>query len=343
MAEAQELSTNVAQLKSDLVNPKAISKKHDPLRRSALAGAILQTKREGRSIRDNLTAKEQEREGLVSQFDDTYLQEQQTARDLAQRQSEIMYRIKSKLGISDAKASQLTAQIHTLQTNRFNYSDQAAKAADEAIDLKEQQAKIPDPREMLEAYYEKMKTQPLTNKEKRELLVPEILANLTTDEYIALWRRLNPYFLSHVTRQGFRDHNAMVYHSGGLQDFHNGFVEVVEDEKIIRPPFALRGLKTRDQASIQAYLDDWVLKAANQEEAQERFDALLHRTIAQAPNYPDKTAVHFAAQVVASDYYGGENDNEVLFLYPTDVIASQYNFAFNGWGKDFTHPQNERK
>jgi len=51
-----------------------------------------------------------------------------------------------------------------------------------------------DPQKLLEAYYEKMATQPLSKEEKRELLRPEVLASLTTEEYIVLWKRLNPYF-----------------------------------------------------------------------------------------------------------------------------------------------------
>ncbi|KKS54833.1 MAG: hypothetical protein UV20_C0029G0012 [Candidatus Magasanikbacteria bacterium GW2011_GWA2_42_32] len=72
-------------------------------------------------------------------------------------------------------------------------------------------------------------------------------------------------------------------------------------------------------------------------------NAQLNHSLATAPNYPDKTAVHFAAQIVADGYYGGEKSNEVFFLYPSDVLASQHDFAFNGWGKDFTKPQSETK
>src|SRR6185503_4609999 len=59
--------------------------------------------------------------------------------------------------------------------------------------------------------------------------------------------------------------------------------------------------------------------------------------------YPDKIAVHFAAQMVADQFYGGERNNEVFFVYPSDFIASQHEYAFNGWEKDFTKPQSETK
>jgi len=241
---------------------------------------------------------------------------------LDEKQEATLVKIKDKLHIPDKQKIELEEQL---------------------LEQRTKQDGLPDPKKMIEAYYEKTSEIPLTNQEKRDLLKPEVLAQLSTDEYVALWKRLNPYFLSHVTRQGFRDHNAMFYHSAGLQEFHNGFLNVVNDEKQLRPPLALEGLKSRDETSVQVFLSSWVLQAENEDEAKKRFDNLLHFSLASAPKYPDQTAVHFAAQVVANDYYGGENENEVFFAFPSDVLASQHNFTFNGWEKDFTHPQSERK
>ena len=129
----------------------------------------------------------------------------------------------------------------------------------------------------------------------------------------------------------------MVYHSSGLDEFHDGFATVLQDEKKLRPPLALHGLKQRDEESVKKYIS-WVLEAPDQKQAEEKLDKLLNFTFAAAPKYPDETAVHFAAQIVANNFYGGEKQNEVFFLYPSDVIASQHNFAFNG-GEWFTRPQ----
>lgn len=188
-----------------------------------------------------------------------------------------------------------------------------------------------------------MANTPLSNEQKRELLKPEVLSSLSTEQYIALWKRLNPHFLSHVTRQGFRDHNAMMYHSAGLQEFHGGFTGVMSDSRLLRPPMALGELKTRDEDSVKAWMGDWVLGEETEEKARKKLDNLMNFHLSAAPTYPDKTAVHFAAQLVADDYYGGESGNEVFFIYPSDVIASQHDFAFNGGEKDFTQPQSETK
>ncbi len=246
----------------------------------------------------------------------------QTESELQTRQENVLVKLKQKLNISDKKTIELQTQL---------------------LEERTRQDQLPDPKVMVEAYYEKIAETPLTNQEKRDLLKPEVLSQLSMDEYIALWKRLNPYFLSHVTRQGFRDHNAMFYHSAGLQEFHNGFVGVGNDEKQLRPPLALGELKNRDETSVKMFLSSWVLQAENEKEAKERFDAVLHKSWASAPKYPDETAVHFATQLVANDYYGGENGNEIFFVFPSDILASQHNFAFNGWGKDFTRPQNETK
>ena len=265
------------------------------------------------------------RDKLASEIKETRVlrdEIKKTETNLGERQDTTLVKIKNKLHIPDKQTIELQAQL---------------------LEQRTRQDELPNPREMIDAYYEKVAETPLSNQEKRDLLKPEVLSQLSTDEYIALWKRLNPYFLSHVTRHGFRDHNAMFYHSAGLQEFHNGFVNVVKDEKQLRPPMALGGLKNRDEVSVKMFLSGWVLQAENEDKAKERFDNLLHFSLASAPTYPDKTAVHFATQLVANDYYGGEKYNEVFFVFPSDVLASQHNFTFNGWEKDFTHPQSETK
>jgi hypothetical protein len=244
----------------------------------------------------------------------------QTESELQERQENVLVKLKQKLNIPDRQTIELQAQLLEERTKQDN---------------------LPNPKVMVEAYYEKVAETPLTNQEKRDLLKSEVLSQLTMDEYVAVWKRLNPYFLSHVTRQGFRDHNETVYHSAGLQEFHNGFIDVVNDGKKLRPPLALEGLKNRDETSVKMFLSGWVLQAENEDVAKDRFSTLLHKSLGVAPKYPDQTAVHLAAQLVANDFYGGEAENEIFFAFPSDVLASQQNFAFNGREKDYTHSQSE--
>ena len=339
----QEPSQKIEQVKKELTNPRVISKKHDQEGRNETARTILEARTSAKITKERILGSEKKGQGVAETATNLYQQERQKAAELAQRLESVLVRLKNTVGLGDKQAVALQIDIDTLKAERDALAVQSLVIEEELKGLRQRQAEIPDPKKLLEAYYEKKTTQPLTNEEKRELLKPEVLASLSTQEYIALWRRLNPYFLSHVTREGFRDHNAMVYHSVGMKEFHNGFSRVVDDQKMLRPPLALHGLPTRDEATVKNYLNGWVLQAENEDEARQRLSDLLIFHLADAPKYPDETAVHFAAQLVADHYYGGESGNEVFFIYPTDVLASQYNFAFNGWEKDFTKPQSETK
>lgn len=343
VATPGEPKVGIEQVKKELIDPRTISKKIDPEGRTETARAILESRANARSTSEDISQREQRVQQIAELTSSSYQQERQKANELTQRLENVVVKVKKLAGVGDAQASGLQAEIDAVKSERDALYAETWATEKELEGLKQKQTEIPNPRQLLEAYYERMSTQPLSNEQKRELLKPDVLASLSTEEYIALWKRLNPHFLSHVTRQGFRDHNGMFYHSAGMQDFHNGFVGVMEDEGLLRPPMAIRELKTRDEAAVKEWLGDWVLGQEDEEQARQKLDSLLHFHLASAPKYPDKTAVHFAAQLVADDYYGGESSNEVFFIYPSDVLASQHAFAFNGWEKDFTHPQSETK
>lgn len=338
MAEsAGEMSPQVTQAKQELVDPRTISKKHDPQGRTATASAILETRRDERSIRKNIAQEETNLQQTQNQSDTLSQIENQKSAESAQRTAALSVRLKKLIGFGDKRGDVLEAELNAVRTEINVLGQQSNNISEKLGGLKERQIKIPSGKELLQAYYEKTLATPLTNREKRELLVPEVLANLSMEEYIALWRRLNPYFLSHVTRQGFRDHAGMMFHTSGLQEFQNGFIGILEDSKQLRPPLALRGLRQRDEVSVRKYLG-WVLEAENKEEAKDRLNRLLNSSLASAPKYPDETAVHFAGQRVADHFYGGETGNDAFFLYPADVLASQHNFAFNWKTGNFIEP-----
>jgi len=292
------------QVKKELFDQKTISKKHDQEGREALASDI-------RAIRNDL--ENLKKEGT------------KTEEKIGERQGKLLVRLKQKLNKPDQQTIQLQEKLLETQAKREG---------------------LPNPRKMLEAYYEKMATEPLTNQEKRELLKPKVLSNLSTEEYITLWRRLNPHFLTHVTRQGFRDHtggDVMVDHTSGYREFINGFVDVMGNGRSIFSPIARIGLVNRDETTVKSFVSNFLQDISNPVEAKEMFLNFLNRHLASAPKYPDITATHLAAQMVSDGYYGGERGNEVFFVYPSDVLASQYAFAFNGWEKDFTKAQSEVK
>lgn len=344
MSEFQEVPIDVVQARNTLVDPHTISKAHDPEGRSALAKTITEIRTNSRNIPVTIAQKEAAVEQAGADMAAITTERVVKRREVDARQGNLLVVLKDKLGIGDSVLAKKQAELDALVAQHNGLWDQRKQDQREIEELGQRKTELPDPKELLDAYYEKMQTQPLTNAEKRELLKPEVLENLSMDEYVALWRRLNPYFLTHVTRQGFRDHNGMVSHSSGLKDFHNGFVGVLEDNSKLRPPLGIQGLKSRDDESVKNYLEiNGVLDEEDETKAQDFLSKLLNFTLAAAPNYPDKTAVHFMAQKVGDAYYGGESGNEIFFVYPSDVIGSQYDFAFNGGEKDFTRRQSEDK
>ncbi|MEK7535706.1 MAG: hypothetical protein AAB590_01680 [Patescibacteria group bacterium] len=328
----------------ELIEPRAITKKHDKEGRDVVATQVREAREKMRSVLEGITRNRESAVKNTARIHELEFEKESKQEALAQATERLLAKIKSVFGMTDQTVMNVEQDIDTIEQEIGTLTTEMNALREEIVTLYTEQNKIVGGQNVLDAYYEKARSTPLTQEEKRELLTPEVLENLSTQEYIALWRRLNPAFLAHTTRQGFRDHSAMIYHSAGLEQFHDGFASVLTDEKKVRPPFAVEGLRARDEANIIEFMKEGeVLEAADEKEARKRLDELLNYSWASAPKYPDKTAVHFTAQMVGDEYYGGETGNEVFFVFPSDVLASQNNFSFNGWQKDFTHAQSEDK
>lgn len=294
----------IQQAKKNLLDRRTISKNNDQEGRENLASQLREKRRERDALHQDIAT---------------------TQTELDDRQSNLLVKLKTKLNIPDK-------QIQELEATKLEHG-----MKDESLS---------DTRKMVEAYYEKVAETPLTNQEKRDLLKPEALAQLSTDEYVALWKRLNPQYLSHVTKQGFCDHDVMVYHFGEPARLHTDFTDIAKDEKCIRPKLALNFFRKRDYASVKTAMEELVFpNARNEAEAMINFDRILHWSIQKdiAPAYADHTSVHFASMIIPEDYYGAETGNDIFFIFPTDVLASQYDFAFNGRYKDLTTIANTKE
>ena len=348
--ETIDLGKRVKELKEH-INPRVISKKHDLEGRKEIVKDAIFAKTEKGVLENNkqsTTTRREEKEKEITQIlNKTRPLEEEKRRiikELSKRESSIVDKIRNK--INRKNLDNIEIKIVSQNEGLDNLYDEKKNLKKQEEEEEEKIQEIPTSSELLSAYYEKMESMPLSIEEKEELLKPEALAQLSTEEYIKLWKRLNPYYLSHVTRQGFRDHNAMVYHSAGIGQYSNGFVEVAEDEGIIRPPIFIRenGLRSRDKESVRRWLEDNEIFKGNKEQAQRRVHGLVNiQRVVDTPKYPDATAVHFMTEHVGNGYYGGERGNEVFFVFPTDVVASQNNFYFNGKEKSFTKPQSEEK
>lgn len=248
--------------------------------------------------------------------------------------------MKQALGIGAKKRAELAARVEELTAERDKLWREKREIESERESLEQTIAGV-DVDGAKREFLAKFET-PLTPEEKKEGLDFEALAELTTEEYLKLWRRLNPFFLTHVTRQGIRDHNAMMYHSAGMGEFQEGMTGVLADGKVLRTPAEVRlglGREVTEENVAKAldrmlYQEDADIEGKRARGMSDRaiLDEMVNglpvnTTIAAAEPWADKRAVHFAQLTALDDYYGGESGNEAFFVFPTDVIASQCRFG----------------
>lgn len=186
-----------------------------------------------------------------------------------------------------------------------------------------------------------------STEDRKEVFSESVLSRLDTETYMKLWSLASPHYLSHVSRHGFRDHAGMVYHTGGLDEFSDSAYSLMTDSKQLRSPFGSRGLfgmpeKVKNELKREVFSES---EPTSREDAEKALHLYFNHSLASAPYFPDKTAVHLAAETVADSLYGGESGNEVFVVFPADFIASQHAFAFNtgeaGW--TFTKPLDSLK
>lgn len=248
--------------------------------------------------------------------------------------------VKKALGIGAKKRAGLEAKYDGLVKERDDLWNEKRELEGERASL-ERTITGTDVDGAKREFLEKFET-PLTPEEKKEGLDFEALAELSTEEYLRLWRRMNPFFVTHVTRQGIRDHNAMIYHSAGMGEFQEGMTGVLADEKILRTPAEVRMGLGREitEENVRGALDKMLFSTdvdieamrgngmSDQTIVKNLVDNLpVNTTSAAAEPWSDKRAVHFGQLTVLDDTYGGESGNEAFFVFPTDVIASQCRFG----------------
>lgn len=140
------------------------------------------------------------------------------------------------------------------------------------------------------------------------------LSSLALDDYIKLMKRYPQDMVTHLTRQGLRDHTGMAYHSAGMGEQHNGLKDMLAEKKLHSVMSGLIAEHGKEGA-IAEYLD---LDSCNtRAEAEAVFNTKID------DEFSDRAAVHFATSEVGDDYYGGEKGNEMFVAYPSVYIASQ--------------------
>ncbi|EKD23897.1 MAG: hypothetical protein ACD_81C00155G0004 [uncultured bacterium] len=209
-------------------------------------------------------------------------------------------------------------------------------------------------REMLSSFYQQEKQKwaeaPYSKEDIASLFSEEHLASLSLEDYAALLRRFPGEMVTHVTRQGVRDHVGMYEHMAGMGEMHNGFKGITQSGRLTTRLGAAM-MEARTAHDICEALNggkpvvtgrDVMGKHMVESTSPQVLVARLRGYTDRAKEFHDSTAIHLAMGKVLDEIYGGERGNEVFIAYPAAHVASQYNFL-NIQGKGVTKaPDDDR-
>lgn len=152
----------------------------------------------------------------------------------------------------------------------------------------------------------------------------EHLASLSTENYVTLLQRFPSEMVTHVTRQGVRDHAELNNHQAGLGEYHSGFTTVLQ-KKELRSALGIAMQEKAKEDAIAQFLK--LDECPSRNAALGRLSVHFNSAIIGDPNaFADHAAVHVASESVADAFYGSERGNEIFFAIPTAHIASQHSF-----------------
>jgi len=161
--------------------------------------------------------------------------------------------------------------------------------------------------------------------EVKKYFSEDFLKTLSIEDLVILLRRFPNEMVTHVTRQGIRDHTGHISHTAGFGEFSNGFQRIIEDGRL-RSPLGVYLVEKEKEKAIAKFLR--LSEFETREEAIEELEWITKLEYqGEAGTYVDKSAVHFATEDVADSYYGSEIGNEIFLVFPSAHIASQYYFS----------------
>lgn len=155
----------------------------------------------------------------------------------------------------------------------------------------------------------------------------ENLAKLPVEEYVLLMKRFPGEMLTHVTRQGIRDHASSIWHTAGVGAFSNGFKEMLEGGRLKSSlGIALQEHNKEDAMAKFLHLD----KVESREDAINMYKSKFEQNIATGDAFADGASVHLASENVMDYMYGSERGNEIFMAFPSAHIASQMRYGGKG-------------
>jgi len=155
----------------------------------------------------------------------------------------------------------------------------------------------------------------------------ENLTQLSVEDYALLMKRFPGEMLTHVTRQGIRDHASSFWHTAGVGAFANGFQRMLDDGRLRSSlGIALQEHNKEEAMAKFMKLDD----LHSRENALAMYKDKFESNMATDNAFADSAAVHLASENVMDDMYGSERGNEIFITYPSAYVASQLNYGGSG-------------
>ena len=183
---------------------------------------------------------------------------------------------------------------------------------------------------MISDFYDHEATQwkqlPYDKEDIQKYFTADYLSQLSLEDYILLLQRFPANFVTHITRQGVRDHIGMCWHSIGKGEFTNSFQELIATpDKRIKSPLEVHIL---DQTDAKSRLQTIKINPEKDsyEQAVEKLNQFM-RSDGEPGNFNDRSAIHFGSNQVMDSFYGAESNNEVFYLFPSLLIANDYIFG----------------
>lgn len=295
------------------------SKQESADERNQLAQEVREKRKNYFDEKGSLEAREQEKGGLTEEIKEL------SKRMELYKDASFFVKIKDFFAIK-----KIEGEFKSKQNQKKSIEEELAKSIEGRQDLDET-------RDMIADFYarekKKWEESPYSKKDIAEYFTEENLTSLSLEEYALLLRRFPGQMISHVTRQGIRDHITMFEHRKGMEEMHNGFKDMLESKRL-RSPLAVAMSQARSCHDICQFLNRGEEITTARDSIKENTEPTpLRPLIARLKNitngkkeFNDKTAVHFAVGEVANSLYGGENGNEIFICFPSAFVASKYYF-----------------
>lgn len=302
---------------------RSFSKEESRPERDRLAQEIREKRRAYFDAKNTIETKEEEKSELLKEIE--------ALRDQVESYNNESFLVKVKDYFAIKKVE---AQLQEKFGQQSSLEDELSKTVTGRPDLDET-------RQMISDFYvsekKKWAEMPYSKEDIAENFTEEHLASLSLEDYATLLRRFPGEMVTHVTRQGIRDHADSIWHSSKMHEYATGFTDILKDKRL-HSGFSITLQEYAKDEAMEKFLK---LDTCNsREEASQMLQARFDRSASHDNQFADYAAVHFAAEEVADSMYGSERENEIFIAYPSAYIASQLSHSGDladgsgGWHND---------